>query len=43
LVPDPADILTELQRVQRPAVTPKPEGWDGGAGERVIAALISHS
>ena len=43
LVPDPADILTELQRVHRPAVTPKPEGWDGGAGERVIAALISHS
>ena len=43
LVPDPADILTELQRVHRPAVTPKPEGWDGAAGERVIAALIRHS
>jgi len=43
LVPDPADILIELQRVHRPAVMPKPEGWDGGAGERVIAALISHS
>src|SRR5256714_8219728 len=43
LVPDPADILTELQRVHRPAVTPRPEGWDGRAGERVIAALISHS
>ena len=43
LVPDPADILTELQRVHRPPVTPKPEGWDGRAGERVIAALINHS
>jgi UDP-N-acetylglucosamine 2-epimerase (non-hydrolysing) len=42
LVPDPADIVTELQRVRRPATAPRPEGWDGHAGERVIAALISH-
>ena len=42
LVPDPADIITELQRVRRPATAPRPEGWDGHAGERVIAALISH-
>jgi UDP-N-acetylglucosamine 2-epimerase (non-hydrolysing) len=39
LVPHPADIAMELQRVRRPATTPRPEGWDGRAGERVIAAL----
>jgi UDP-N-acetylglucosamine 2-epimerase (non-hydrolysing) len=42
LVPRPADILTELQTVRRPATAPRPEGWDGHAGERVIAALMSH-
>jgi UDP-N-acetylglucosamine 2-epimerase (non-hydrolysing) len=42
LVPHPADILAELRRVQRPVTVPRPEGWDGHAGERVIAALISH-
>lgn len=41
LVPDPADIAEQLRRVRRPAVTPRPEGWDGHAGERVIAALVS--
>jgi UDP-N-acetylglucosamine 2-epimerase (non-hydrolysing) len=39
LVPDPNDIMAELSRVRRPAITPRPEGWDGRAGERVIAAL----
>jgi UDP-N-acetylglucosamine 2-epimerase (non-hydrolysing) len=39
LVPDPADIVARLREVRRPAVTPRPEGWDGHAGERVIAAL----
>jgi UDP-N-acetylglucosamine 2-epimerase (non-hydrolysing) len=39
LVPDPKDILAELSRVNRPAVAPRPEGWDGRAGERVLAAL----
>jgi UDP-N-acetylglucosamine 2-epimerase (non-hydrolysing) len=42
LVPDPADILEELRHVSRPAETPRPEGWDGHAGERVIAALVRH-
>lgn len=42
LVPDPADILEELRGVRRPAETPRPEGWDGHAGERVIAALVRH-
>jgi UDP-N-acetylglucosamine 2-epimerase (non-hydrolysing) len=42
LVPNPADILEELRQVRRPAETPRPEGWDGHAGERVIAALVRH-
>ncbi len=41
LVPNPADIVTELRQLHRPTVTPRPEGWDGRAGERVIAALVS--
>ena len=43
LVPNPADILAELRQLRPPAVTPRPEGWDGHAGERVIAALVSRS
>jgi UDP-N-acetylglucosamine 2-epimerase (non-hydrolysing) len=43
LVPDPADIVMELKLVRRPATTPRPEGWDGHAGERVIAALASRT
>ena len=39
LVPDPVDILAELRQVRRPAIAPRPEGWDGHAGDRVIAAL----
>jgi UDP-N-acetylglucosamine 2-epimerase (non-hydrolysing) len=42
LVPDPADIVKELDRVLRPASAPCPEGWDGHAGERVIASLTKH-
>jgi UDP-N-acetylglucosamine 2-epimerase (non-hydrolysing) len=42
LVPNPAELVEELGRVRRPAVAPRPEGWDGRAGERVIAALMSH-
>jgi UDP-N-acetylglucosamine 2-epimerase (non-hydrolysing) len=41
LVPHPADIAKELRKVQRPATAPRPEGWDGHAGERVIAAIVS--
>ena len=43
LVPDPADILTALGQVRRPQVAPRPEGWDGRAGERVIAAIANCS
>jgi UDP-N-acetylglucosamine 2-epimerase (non-hydrolysing) len=39
LVPHPADLLMALQQVSRPSTAPRPEGWDGHAGERVIAAL----
>jgi UDP-N-acetylglucosamine 2-epimerase (non-hydrolysing) len=39
LVPDPADIISELRQVRRASARPKPEGWDGHAGERVITAL----
>jgi len=39
LVPDPADILAALEQVRRPEVAPRPEGWDGRAGERVMAAI----
>jgi len=42
LVPNPTDIIAELGRVCRPATMPRPEGWDGRAGERVIAALMDH-
>lgn len=40
LVPDPAELLAAIRQVRRPIVTPRPEGWDGHAGERVIAALV---
>ncbi len=42
LVPDPADLLAELRQVRRPIITPRPEGWDGHAGERVISTLARH-
>jgi UDP-N-acetylglucosamine 2-epimerase (non-hydrolysing) len=41
LVPNPADIVAELRQVRRPVTVSRPEGWDGRAGERVIAALMS--
>ena len=43
LVPDPNRIIAELSRIERPVVAPRPEGWDGRAGERVIAALMERS
>ena len=43
LVPDPKDIIAELHNASRPAIPPRPEGWDGRAGERVIAALASRA
>ena len=43
LVPDPADIIAELRRVSRPTVAPRPEGWDGRAGERAIEAIATRT
>jgi UDP-N-acetylglucosamine 2-epimerase (non-hydrolysing) len=43
LVPNPTDLLAELRQVCRPVTVPRPEGWDGCAGARVIAALVSNS
>jgi UDP-N-acetylglucosamine 2-epimerase (non-hydrolysing) len=42
LVPNPVDIIGELRGLRPPLVTPRPEGWDGHAGERVLAALMCH-
>jgi UDP-N-acetylglucosamine 2-epimerase (non-hydrolysing) len=39
LVPDPAVLATLLRAVERPADPKRPEGWDGHAGERIVAAL----
>jgi UDP-N-acetylglucosamine 2-epimerase (non-hydrolysing) len=43
LVPNPVDLPTLIRTLQRPAVAPRPEGWDGRAGERVIEGLLSHT
>jgi UDP-N-acetylglucosamine 2-epimerase (non-hydrolysing) len=42
LVPDPARLAPIVRTLQRPAVAPRPEGWDGRAGERAILALTSY-
>jgi len=39
LVPDPRDLPGAVRAAERPAHPKQPEGWDGRAGERVIAAL----
>jgi UDP-N-acetylglucosamine 2-epimerase (non-hydrolysing) len=41
LVPDPDQIVSALAAVKRTASPPKPEGWDGKAGHRVITALAN--
>src|SRR6185437_6423476 len=41
LVPEPADLVAELGKLRRPTIPPRPEGWDGNAGRRVVAALTS--
>ena len=39
LVPNPEDLPGAVRAAERPAHPKPPEGWDGRAGERVIAAL----
>jgi UDP-N-acetylglucosamine 2-epimerase (non-hydrolysing) len=39
LVPDPRALVDAVAAARRPAVLPRPEGWDGRAGERIVRAL----
>jgi UDP-N-acetylglucosamine 2-epimerase (non-hydrolysing) len=39
LVPDPADLCAAALAARRPSVVRRPDGWDGRAAERIIAAL----
>ena len=39
LAPDPLTLPRLVRTLARPATTPRPEGWDGRAGERIISAL----
>jgi UDP-N-acetylglucosamine 2-epimerase (non-hydrolysing) len=41
LVPNPGDLPALLRAVARVANPRRPEGWDGHAGERIVAALVS--
>ena len=41
LVPNPTDLPALLRAVTRTADLRRPEGWDGHAGERIVAALVS--
>jgi UDP-N-acetylglucosamine 2-epimerase (non-hydrolysing) len=40
LVRDPATLPGLVESVRRPTHPPRPEGWDGCAGDRVIQALL---
>ncbi len=39
LVPDPGALADAMRAARRPAEPPRPEGWDGRAGERIVRAL----
>lgn len=41
LVPDPDRIPELVRAARRPKSVRRPEGWDGHAGERIIAALVA--
>lgn len=41
LVPDPHQLAAALAQVSKPVAPRRPEGWDGHAGERVVAILES--
>lgn len=40
LVPDPTHLPPIVRELRRPAERPRPEGWDGRAGERAVRALL---
>ena len=41
LIPDPAGITAAVLEVRRSSNPPRPEGWDGRAGQRVIKELAA--
>lgn len=43
LAPDPRDLARLVREVVPPAMPRRPEGWDGKAGTRAIAAIASRS
>ena len=43
LVRDPAEVPALVRAATRPAVVRRPEGWDGGAGERIARALAERT
>jgi UDP-N-acetylglucosamine 2-epimerase (non-hydrolysing) len=42
LVPEPEDLIPMLETINRSQLPPTIEGWDGDAGRRVVAALMTH-
>ena len=43
LVPDPRELPPLVKAAKRPATPRRPDGWDGHAAERIIAALKERS
>jgi UDP-N-acetylglucosamine 2-epimerase (non-hydrolysing) len=41
LIMEPEDLSSSLARIRRETVPPMIDGWDGGAGHRVVKALLS--
>jgi len=43
LVPDPRDLPAAVREIRRFESPPRPDGWDGHAGERVLRALAARA
>ncbi len=41
LVPDPAELFEAVMHATRPAAARRPDGWDGQAAERIVAAIAA--